>query len=144
MKKKLKALSALTIMVLCTAVHAEDYVVIVNKKHPANALSKDLIKNIFMLDSEAFPDGSPALPIDHLKGSEQRKAFYQNVIEMSEQQVKNYYTTLVFTGKGRPPVSMASDKAIVEQVIKSERVMGYIRKSNLSDAVKVVYAFTAY
>lgn len=82
---------------------AAEYAVIVNKDLPFDSLELIEIQNIYLAKTGSFPDGSWVIPVDQEKGTPQRLAFYESVLERSESQIKSYFSRLVFTGKGSPP-----------------------------------------
>lgn len=99
----LKRLTLLLFIFSSPIFAADDYVVIVNKTVEIDSLSLTQVRNIFLSNTDALPNGSAVVPLDQSNGTEVRRDFYKQVVQMSERQVKSYFTSLVFTGKGRPP-----------------------------------------
>lgn len=133
----------LFVLILATSpeLFANEYAVIVNKETALDSLTISEVRNIYLSNTESFPDGTEVMPLDHLKGTEERKEFYKEVIQLSDQQFKTYFSSLIFTGKGRPPYSLPSSKAIIEQVRLNKSVIGYVHVSMLDGSVKVVCRF---
>lgn len=111
--------------------------------HPDNAseLSEKDIQRIFLGKQKSFPSGEGAIPVDQNKGSAVRDAFFASVLGKSEQQVKSYWSRLVFTGKGTPPKEVGDSAAVLKLVATNPNTIGYIDAALVDASVKVVHKF---
>lgn len=114
---------------------ASAQVVIVNSANANAAISREQAEQIFLGRSTAFPNGSPATPIDNAAG---RDAFYQALSGKSGDQVKVHWSKLEFTGKGKTPAEAPNGKAVAEQVSKNPAAIGYVDKADVGGGVKAV------
>ena len=64
--------------------------------------------------------------------------FYTDVVGKSEAQLKRHWSQLVFTGKGKPPPSVADDQAVKDWVASTPGAIGYIDGGSVDASVKVL------
>ena len=119
-----------------------DIAVIVNKNN--NSIwdkdgVADYIKNIFLNAKEKFPDGTPAKPLDQSQGREIRQNIYLKLAGKNETKMNVYWSNLIFTGNGRPPLMAGNDSDIKKVVSEDSHGIGYIDSSAVDNTVKVIY-----
>ena len=124
-------------MVAGALAHA-DISVIVNPANDA-ALNNDEIKDIFLGKRVKFPNASTAKPVDQADGRATRNEFYTLVVGKDENEIKVYWSTLIFTGNGRPPKSLADDGEVKRFVHEDVAGIGYIDAKAVDKSVKVIY-----
>lgn len=117
---------------------AADLVVIVSARSPVTALSADQVADIFLSESNRFPDGSEAIAIDQGLRTQARKEFYGKVAHRSPALMKAYWTKMVFTGRGHPPREAADNAAVRKLVAENPAMIGYIERPVLDASVRVV------
>lgn len=135
--KTLYAMLLSTGLVVTSDMVAAEMVVIVSSKNANSALSMDQAEKLFLGKVNAFPDGSTAIPMDLPKGAD-RDAFYSNVTGKNSNQLKAYWSKLVFTGGGQPPKEAESAQEMVNLVGKNPNLLGYIDKSAVNNTIKVL------
>lgn len=130
-------LSTLTCSVFYSAIVTAEVAVIV---HPSNnnALSKMEVKKIFLGKKKNYSDGGVVLPIDLQEGSAAREEFSKALLGKTPNQLKAYWSKLVFTGKGAPPKSVRTPSEVISTVSTNPSSIGYIEASEVTDQVKVV------
>ncbi|KQQ32341.1 phosphate ABC transporter substrate-binding protein [Duganella sp. Leaf126] len=128
---------ALAITFTCADAAAE-LVVIVSAKRPPLQLSASQVSDIFLAQTERFPNGDSVMPLDLSIDSPLREHFYSKVSAMSPALVRAYWTKMVFTGRGLPPREMASSAAMRRLVAANPTLIGYIDSAALDDSVQVV------
>ncbi len=116
-----------------------DLVVITNKNMPITSLSADEINRIYLGKTKFLPNGVKVIPVDQATGSSAREKFYTNVIKKSDTEVKSYWSRVIFTGQGYPPIQESDDTAVKDLVSKNPNCMGYVDRSVVDGSVKVVY-----
>ncbi len=125
---------------ICSSSFAE-VAVIVSATNNNGSIDKASIAKIFLGKSKSFPDGSPAVPIDHNDGAASRDLFNDAVLGKSASQLKSYWSRLIFTGKGKPPEQSGSDAEIKALVAGDASKIGYIDAAAVDSSVKVVLKF---
>ncbi len=116
-----------------------DIVVITNKNMPITSLSAEEINRIYLGKTKFLPNGIKVIPVDQASGSSAREKFYTNVIKKSDTEVKSYWSRVIFTGQGYPPIQESDDNAVKDLVSKNPNCMGYVDRSVVDGSVKVVY-----
>ena len=114
--------------------------VIANPDMPVTSMSREEINRIYLGKMKFLPSGAKVTPVDQRPGASARSQFYANVMRKSETQMKSYWSRVIFTGQGQPPLQETDDQAVKSFVAKNPSGLGYIDKSAVDDSVKVVYS----
>lgn len=117
---------------------AAEVVVIVNPANKNATLASEDIKRLFLGKTKSFPNGDTATPVDQTEGSDARARFYNGIVGKSEAQLKAYWSQLIFSGKGTPPKVLGKDSETKDWVAKNVNAIGYVDKSVVDGAVKIV------
>ena len=128
----------IAVTTLSATAGAADMVVIVSAKSPVSVLRVEQVAAIFLGQTARFPDGSEAIPLDQRVGSPLRDTFYSRVTGKTPALLKAYWSKMVFTGRGQPPVEAIDDAAVRHQVAENPELIGYINRSALNDSVRSV------
>jgi ABC-type phosphate transport system substrate-binding protein len=131
-----KYIIALGLLVITNTALAE-LVVVVNPAN-SNALNEKVVQRIFLGKDKKFADGTETIAVNLVGDNALRAQFDQDILGRSSSQVAAYWSKLVFTGKGIPPKEVSSDADVIDLVAKNPSVIGYIDRSSVTDAVKVV------
>jgi ABC-type phosphate transport system substrate-binding protein len=115
-----------------------DVVAVVSSKSPLAALSKNQLTDIFLGKTTRFPDGSQATPIDQQEGSPARDEFYANFAGRSPAQVKSHWTKIIFTGRGKPPRTVADGLEARRLIAANPQAISYMERSDVDPSVKVI------
>lgn len=126
---------ALALCVFSTSAFAE-IAIIVNKENPTTKLSPAFVKKIFLGKKKRFKGGKNISIIDHNGGSS-KEAFLSSVVKKNASQYKAYWSRIVFTGKGKAPVTL-DESEVVAKVASDPTFIGYVDKSLVDGSVKVV------
>jgi ABC-type phosphate transport system substrate-binding protein len=132
-------MTALLIIVVPQLVFA-DIVVIGNRDLPANSLSRDELSRIYLGKTKYLSSGIKVVPVDQRSGSMIREKFYNDLFQKSESEMKAYWSRIMFTGQGYPPIQENDDTSVLETVAKNANCLGYIERSALNNSVKVLYS----
>lgn len=119
---------------------SEDLVVVVSKDSAINSLNEIEIANIFLARTRYYPNGEKSMPIE-LKHSKFRDEFYQIIAGKNTKQLMAYWTTLVFTGKGRPPKTYTELDSLLEKLSTQKNHITYLNINLVTDDMKIVYRF---
>lgn len=135
--KKTMIVGLLTL--LAGAASAEVSVIV----HPSNSssLTASDIKQIYLNKKKKFGGGASIEPVGLDPKASATEEFNKKVLGKNANQVKSYWSKLVFTGKGKPPKVMSAKDAI-EFVAKNPAGIAYVESSEAQGAaVKVVSSF---
>lgn len=115
-------------------------VVVVAQDSSIDVLNEQHVENIFLARTSRYPNGEKAYPIE-LKDPQSRAYFYLHVSGKSLSQLNAYWTTLIFTGKGRPPKSYTLAKDIERLLSANTGAITYLQSHQVTQNMKVVYRF---
>jgi len=115
------------------------FVVIVPSSNPILSISRADLSAIFMRKTRSWRDGSQIIPVDQQATSRVREVFSRSVHGKTVAFVTRYWHRLIFSGRGIPPIELASDAAVIEFVKANRGAIGYIgRQTPAGDDVRVV------
>jgi ABC-type phosphate transport system substrate-binding protein len=124
--KRYILLAALT-AALVAPLRAAEVQVIANPGVAVAELSAGELKDIFLGNKTAV-GGSAVEPVLH-SGGATHEAFLQAYIGKSDSALRNYFKTLVFTGKGSQPKTFATDAEVLKYVMSTKGAIGYVSAS---------------
>jgi ABC-type phosphate transport system substrate-binding protein len=117
---------------------AADVVAVVSSTSTVTTLSKAQVADIFLGKVSRFPNGSPAIAIDHVEGSAERDEFYVAYAGKSPAKIKAHWAKIIFTGRGQPPKALSSDGEIRKLTAANPQVISYVERSTVDSSVRVV------
>jgi len=117
-----------------------DVVAVVSSQSQITTLTRTQVMDIFLGKRTRFPDGSSAIPIDQAEGSAARAEFYTRLADMSPAQLKSFWSRIIFTGRGQPPKTVATDLEAKRLLLADPNSIGYIDRSLVDSSVRVVLA----
>ena len=133
--------SYIFIAALCTFLSINafgaDFKVIANSSVGAGSISADDIKAVYLQEKSSLSDGSRVVPV-LAKGGSAHEIFVKQYLGKTEDALMTYYRSLVFTGKGLMPKTLASDAEVLAYVAKTKGAIGYISSSAGTEGVKVL------
>jgi ABC-type phosphate transport system substrate-binding protein len=115
-----------------------DVVAVVSSTNAVTTLSKTQVSDIFLGKVSRFPDGKPALPIDHPEGSPARDQFYVTYAGKSPAQIKSHWAKIIFTGRGQPPQAVSNDIEVIKMIAANPQAISYIERSAVNPSVKIL------
>jgi ABC-type phosphate transport system substrate-binding protein len=115
---------AALVLVASTA-RAADFKVIANAGIKVNEVSAGDVKDIFLATKTSLPDGTRVEPVWEKAGAT-HEAFLKEYVGKTDAAVATYFRSLVFTGKGSMPKSVATDADVVAYVEKTKGAIGYV------------------
>ncbi len=128
----------LIFMLACSGAALAEVVVIVSKQNDLTALSRHEVVDIYMGRTQLYPNGKPAMPIDHPGKGAVKRTFYKKMMNKRPAQINAYWAKLLFTGRASPPKIVSDVKLLVEMVADNPSAIAYIDSSMLDERVKVV------
>jgi ABC-type phosphate transport system substrate-binding protein len=121
----------------CSAAHAQDVMLIVNKDSPISEISASDVRAIFMGTKTRFADGSHATPVT-LKGGPAHEVFLRNHVGERPDEFRAQWRKAVFTGQGAMPRAFDSESALIEFVAATPGALGYVSHISANDKVKLL------
>jgi ABC-type phosphate transport system substrate-binding protein len=117
---------------------AADLVVVVSANSPITQLSDNEIADVFLGKLTRLPGGTALQPLDQAEGSSAREAFYAKFTGKSPAQVKAFWSKLIFTGRGRPPRSLANDAEVIRALHDNPGAIGYVERASIDASARVL------
>jgi hypothetical protein len=121
---------------LASRAAAGDLKVIANESVSASAVSADDLKGVF-LGTKTSLDGAHVEPVLAKSGAA-HEAFLKEYLGKTDSALETYYRSLVFTGKGSVPKTLAGDAEIVSYVAKTKGAVGYVSANAAIAGVKTL------
>src|SRR5688572_27213601 len=138
MRLRKPVVAAILVLGLGGVPASADVVAVVSVKNPVQVLSKGQIAAIFLGKASRFPNGEPVLPIDQAEGSAARDSFYANLTGKSPAQLKAYWSKIIFTGRGQPPLAVSNSDQVKQRLADNPHAIGYIENNKLDGSVRAL------
>ena len=110
----------------------EDVVLIINKEVPVKEIKLDLVKEVFLGKYTKWQDedGSKVkVVLATLKDGEINDSFMKAYVKKTAPQFGNFWKKIVFSGKGKMPKSLKTEKEMIEYVAEEKGCVGYMSKA---------------
>ncbi len=126
-------------LLLCSVnAKAEKIALIVSKTSPVATTDAKTIKDLFLGKVGAIK-GEKVKPIAQDQTRPITLLFNSTVLEKTEDQMRAYWSRMVFSGQQSPPPSLADDQAVKLHVAADPSAIGYVQSSTVDDSVKVIF-----
>jgi len=125
-------------LLLCAGVNAGGLVVVVDKSSPVTRLDQREVASIFLAKTNRIELGGRVVPLE-LNDTPFRQLFYRQISGKSLAQINSYWTTLIFTGKGRPPKKVGALTELIELLASDPHAITYLPADQITDSMKVVH-----
>ncbi len=113
--------------------------VIVSKKAQISTISTNDISKIFLSKTKRLPNGEIAQTVE-LDDENVKSEFYQQISKKNQKQLRAYWATMIFTGKGQPPKSINSIEELYRYLEQNQNAISYVDSSFVdSTKIKVLY-----
>lgn len=126
-------------LVAIPAMAADDIVVIVNHDISVNKLSREEVIDIFLGRNRHLSSGVTALPKDLPGTSLEREQFYSRLTGKNLNEINAYWARLTFSGRAVPPAIVNSQEEVIQMVTDNRSAIGYLARSKVTPAVKIVF-----
>jgi len=130
-------LLSLGILATGTPVYS-DLVVVVAKSSEIPQLSQREVQRIFLAKTRYASNGQRLEPYE-LSNDDYKSYFYKQISGKDLSQLNSYWTTLIFTGKGKPPKSVGHRNSLLDKLLRNPKAISYIPEEYLDDRFKVVH-----
>ncbi|MBV1880896.1 MAG: hypothetical protein KUG82_04645 [Pseudomonadales bacterium] len=148
LKRVFCAIALTTFFLLTQNTHAR-IAIIVNKDNPINSATEQEIAALFLaktnrlktlslktIDLMGVSEGTVANKENNV--DDIRNRFYKIISNKSPMQMKAYWSRLIFTGKGVPPVAVLTIEEVIDIVSDEPNYIGYIDENQVNDKIKVL------
>lgn len=116
--------------------HAE-LVVVTSNQSTITELTKSEVRQIFSGQSRQI-GGNRVQPLDLPSSSNFRETFYRELMGRSPEQMRAYWTRLIFTGQGQPPREVSGAQEMSALLNSSAEFIGYLPASEVGSNMKVL------
>jgi hypothetical protein len=139
MMRRFKHLLPATVLSLIAAIAAPaaSFKVIANSSVSVAQVSSDDLKAVFLGTKTSLGDGGHVTPVLEKSGPT-HSAFLRDCIGKSDASLTNYYLSLVFTGRGSMPKTLATDREVIDYVAKTKGAIGYVGDAAIVVGVKTI------
>ena len=117
---------------------AGDVVVIVSAKSRIAELTQSQVTDLFLGRLKQLSDGTRLVPVDHPEGSAARDEFYSRYAGKTPAQLKAYWSKMIFTGRGQPPVILADAAEVRKRVARDPQSIAYLERALADDTVRIL------
>jgi ABC-type phosphate transport system substrate-binding protein len=116
-----------------------DYKVVVNSANAVSALPRDSVSRIFLKKTTTWPNDQKVVPVDQATNAPSRRAFSKAILARDPSEIAAYWNQMIFSGRGLPPVTKASDREVLDFVHDNPSAIGYVAgDTKVGDGVKVL------
>ncbi len=129
--------SLLYILLIPLLSYAQEFVVVMQKNSALGNLSQAKVKMIFLKKQKMSQD-ILLVPINLPPSSSIRKSFEKQVLGMSRNRLKSFWTKEHYLGH-RPPLTMKSSRSTLSFVEKIDGAIGYIPAKEVNANLKILY-----
>ncbi|MEZ4526470.1 MAG: hypothetical protein R2941_11175 [Desulfobacterales bacterium] len=126
--------SLLLMLLFVPLCSAEEILIIGSKDIPADAVSRDEIRNIFLGEKVKWDSGEKINFV--LLMTEVHEAFLKQYMGSTAAQYQNYWKKMIFTGKAKSPKSFSSPEKVIEYVTNTGGIIAYIPSADYEKADK--------
>lgn len=137
-EKTMKILKCLlmTVAILALGSHAlaEGVKVIANPSVRVDSVSASELKSVFLEESSSLLGGFHAEPV-LARGGPAHEAFLRQYLDRTDSNLRTYYRSLVFTGRGSMPKVMNSEGEVIAYVARTRGAIGYISPETSAEGV---------
>ena len=128
------------VLLLRSAVAAgEEVDIIVNKANTVDDLPLAEAKKVFLGDKSTWPSGKRVTILMLSPGQPERAVVLRQIYKLAEDELGQYFVQAAFAGKvSAPPKDIPSAAQMKQAVAGNPGAIGYVKKEDVDDTVKVV------
>lgn len=132
-----KIITSLLLLALPLMAPAE-LVIVTGNNSAITSLSENEIRQLFSGQLRSV-SGQRVQPLDLPGNDQNREQFYRKLMGRSPDQMRAYWTRLIFTGQGQPPREVSSTLELTTLAASSPEYIGYLPASQVNERVRVIY-----
>ncbi len=115
----------LAVLLAGTALFAGEPILITHPDNAVTTISAKDLERIYANKKRRWPDGARIVPVTLQHGAT-HQSFLEVYLNKSERQFSIFWKRLLFTGRGVPPTSFASEEEVVAFVAATPGAIGYV------------------
>lgn len=136
MSRLCRLLALLTLVGHAPAVLAQ-LVLVCGRASPIVQLTREQAERLYLGRLGVLPDGAVVHPLD-LPAGPLRDQFYLRLTGKNPNQIRAYWSRLVFAGRAAPPREAASPAEVRALVASHPDLVGYVPESEVDGAMRVL------
>lgn len=120
-----------------TLLYANDILLVTHVDTKIESLTQREVKNLYMGAALTYE----VTPLALAPNNSARVVFNTKVLGLTESRIQSYWAQMRFTGRKKPPQTLASEMDIIKQLTSSPNSIGYISAEQaLPDKLKVLFS----
>ena len=123
--------------VMSINLYANNLVVIVSKNSNIHTISKKELSKIFLSKTRNLPNGKKSFLVE-IDDKVIKSKFYKEICNKNENQLRKYWTKMIFTGKGQPPKKIKSINEIIKYVANNKNAISYIPSQYINNSIQTI------
>ena len=123
---------------VCAINTGQQIAVVVPSSSSVNALSKAEVIDLFMGRFSETNEGEALVPLDYKSEMDLKGDFYQTLVNRSLRQVNSYWSRLLFSGRAKAPVQVASIENLDDLFRDNRNYVAYVPMNAVSKEMKIV------
>ena len=127
-------------MLLTASMSNAELAVVAGQGFPLSTLSKHEVADIFLAKTTHLADGLHVKPFE-LNNAGYKALFYREISGKTLSQINSYWTTLIFTGKGKPPKNIEEPSRLIELLNNDPSSIAYLPTEKITNSMKVLHVF---
>jgi len=112
--------------------------IIANPDVPVSSVSQNALRAMFAMKLLQWSDGRPVRVFVLPDDNPLHRAFCKEKLDLYPYQLRQTWDRLVYSGTGQAPTEVDSEADMLSSVARTPGALGYIRKSRLNDAVRIL------
>lgn len=122
---------------ILTSITYAEIAIIANKASPLIDVQASDVERVYLGKTKNI-SGTDVTPINQVKNTSLSDTFNKTVLNKSSNQVKAYWSKLIFTGKGTAPKELDNDIEVIKAVRDDVNAIGYIDSNAIDNTIKVI------
>ena len=110
LKTVLETLIISAILLLSVSVAKAEVALVVSVDSKLTTYDEHAISSLYLAKIKTLPEVGRIVPMDLPEDNPTKKAFYLGLMKKSPDQIRSYWSRLIFTGQSSPPEVMADDQ----------------------------------
>lgn len=112
--------------------------VVVHADNPSDSLPASRVAKLFLKQVTRWGHSLKVAPVEQVGSPEVRVRFSDQILNLPVTAVESYWQRMIYSGRGVPPIRLASDTEVVAYVKAHPSAIGYVSKGANTTGVKVV------
>jgi hypothetical protein len=134
----MKRLITLLLLLIAPAVALADLVVVTSQQSNVTSLTENEVRQLFSGQLRSI-NGQRIQPLDLPAHDRNREDFYRKLMGRTPDQMRAYWTRLIFTGQGQPPREVSGTGELITLISGGGEFIGYLPASEAGDNLRILY-----